>query len=194
MRTMSTCVVCGTKFPLKYLRKGVQQKCCSKACRYESAKLKKVCPTCGKTFVTNKLSRRKDYCSVACIQRSPCQLCGKIITGRAKFQGGEKRFCSRRCSNVVHRTLAGKKNYVVRGFAQTIVRLGTLACEKCGFSNPDGLTVHHIDKNRSNNRDDNLITLCGTCHALQHWSGSRNRQRDVLVAHFIARHNHNLPT
>ena len=35
-------------------------------------------------------------------------------------------------------------------------------CEKCGGT--DRLEIDHIDANRSNNKLDNLQTLCGKCH------------------------------
>ncbi len=38
-------------------------------------------------------------------------------------------------------------------------------CQKCGISKEiAALEVDHIDGNRSNNREDNLQTLCTKCH------------------------------
>jgi hypothetical protein len=31
------------------------------------------------------------------------------------------------------------------------------------------LAVHHKDRNRDNNSENNIITLCGICHAKLHW-------------------------
>lgn len=39
-------------------------------------------------------------------------------------------------------------------------------CEICASHNY--LVVHHIDQNRKNNRDENLILLCRSCHASVH--------------------------
>jgi hypothetical protein len=39
-------------------------------------------------------------------------------------------------------------------------------CLLCGDSNK--LHIHHIDKNRRNNSDKNLMTLCNQCHESQH--------------------------
>lgn len=185
---MDRCKVCNKEFRRKYRRGGQRKIYCSKSCRYKGNYVTKQCPTCGSTFRTNTLSRRKDYCSVACIQRPPCQLCGKTITGRNKFRGGERRFCGRRCASIANKTIEGIKNYVVKGFTETIRRIGKIACEECGFDNPDGLVVHHVDHDRSNNSPENLKTLCGTCHALAHWSGSVVRRRIVLIAQFLAKH------
>ena len=42
------------------------------------------------------------------------------------------------------------------------------SCALCGLRNPQGLTLHHIDGNRSNNSYENQIVLCYTCHQRHH--------------------------
>lgn len=39
-------------------------------------------------------------------------------------------------------------------------------CELCGDNEP--LNVHHIDEDRNNNKLDNLLVLCKSCHSKQH--------------------------
>ena len=39
-------------------------------------------------------------------------------------------------------------------------------CEICGYSR--ALEIHHIDRDRENNSEDNLIVLCRNCHWLVH--------------------------
>ena len=185
---MDACKVCGTLFKRHYLRGGVRQTCCSKKCKYAAGYVTRTCATCGKEYRVNHLSTRKQYCSLACIERSPCQLCGTVITGRAKFQSGERRFCSRQCAAVVNHTLQAKKNYLVIGFASTIAKTGSLACERCKEADPRALVVHHIDRNRSNNSRENLITLCANCHFREHWLESANRVRIVQAARYLAQH------
>lgn len=190
---LNACLVCGAMFDACGSRGRARHKYCSKRCRYESMFEDCICKTCNKPFRRNRLSKRSaDYCSRGCIERHPCLLCGKIITGRVAFQAhGHSRivqYCSKQCSSIANRTISGKTNYVVRGFVATIGRIGQIACERCGFADADGLTVHHIDRNRRNNIESNLVTLCGTCHALEHWSGSRKRKKDVRIATFMAKH------
>lgn len=41
-------------------------------------------------------------------------------------------------------------------------------CQSCGTHMPRGAEVHHIDDCHANNKDTNLVTLCGICHAWHH--------------------------
>jgi 5-methylcytosine-specific restriction endonuclease McrA len=46
-----------------------------------------------------------------------------------------------------------------------------MVCNRCGFdAHPEILTVHHKDRDRSNNLTDNLEVLCPNCHALEHYA------------------------
>jgi predicted transcriptional regulator len=42
------------------------------------------------------------------------------------------------------------------------------SCALCGQQGIDNLTIHHIDRNRSNNEYDNQIVLCHNCHCRFH--------------------------
>lgn len=188
---MDICPNCNKEFKRHYVTGGQRQVYCSKKCRYASSYIQKTCLTCGKLFKTNVLSTRKDYCSLACIARSPCQLCGKIITGRATFQSRARRFCSRKCAAIVNNSLTSKIKYTVIGFANTIHKKGKLICERCGEDNIATLITHHIDHNRENNDPENFETLCANCHAIEHWQNSDKRKKDVVIAELLAKHNPN---
>lgn len=44
-------------------------------------------------------------------------------------------------------------------------------CEKCGYNNIlELLQVHHKDRNRKNNAEENLIVLCPNCHHEDHFN------------------------
>jgi hypothetical protein len=45
-------------------------------------------------------------------------------------------------------------------------------CWVCGTS--EGLEVHHIDGDRSNNELENLTPLCESCHKLVHYIGNQD--------------------
>lgn len=188
--TKTTCPICHIQFPLKYIRKGIRQKYCSKSCRYTSEWTEAICATCGKNYRIHRLgiSRNRIYCSLECTKRNPCLICGTIISGRNTTNGGVRRFCSRKCACVHNITLQGKKNYIVRCFASTIIRLGGLRCERCGLDDLGTLTAHHRDRNHSNNEDVNLETLCGSCHQKEHKGGSKSRAAIISVARLLAKH------
>lgn len=181
---MDDCKVCGKPFKRHYRRGGERQIYCSRACRYVANYVEKVCPTCGKAFRTNRLSVRKDYCSLECIQRRSCELCGKTITGRNRMNSGLRRFCSRKCSAMFTRTLGSANGYRLLGFAYAIARSGRLACEECSTDDIAVLHVHHL-RGRSN-QPSNLITLCANCHDRRHRTGSVSRQRDAERATTLA--------
>lgn len=53
-------------------------------------------------------------------------------------------------------------------------------CAICGTET--SLEVHHIDKNHDNNSPDNLVTLCGGCHARVHAQNLLVAYADEIVA------------
>ena len=186
---MDKCKMCNNEFKRKYPRGGQKKIYCSKKCRYSDRLIYEcICKTCGKKFTSIHLRKSKEYCSVSCIQRHPCQLCGKIITGRVTFQSGEKKFCSRACSNFVHRTLNSTLQYMPNGFAKSLKDHGKIMCNRCQIENIQVLVVHHIDRNRKNNSPDNLETLCANCHHKIHWGTGDKRLKCVQLAHMIVKH------
>lgn len=182
---MDKCKVCKNTFKRKYPRGGKRKIYCSKKCRYSDSFITKTCPTCNKEFKKNFVTKNAEYCSLSCIQRHPCQLCGKIITGRKTFQSGEKRFCSRQCSNFVHRTINSKKAYGAKGYANSLKKYNEIRCNKCGINDIRVLVVHHINSDRNDNSYSNLETLCANCHHILHWGETDNRLKLFDLAHLL---------
>ena len=51
---------------------------------------------------------------------------------------------------------------------QTLELKGTI-CSCCGYNTDiDAIQVHHLDLDRENNRQDNLVVLCANCHTIIH--------------------------
>jgi len=46
--------------------------------------------------------------------------------------------------------------------------------------------IHHRDRNRENNRMDNLLLLCGNCHSMLHWNldGSPKKKDSDMMREF----------
>ena len=65
-----------------------------------------------------------------------------------------------------------KEFYYIRG---TIIKRDKYKCQLCLKS---GNTVHHIDYNKQNNKESNLINLCKGCN------GKVNFNRDYWYAYF----------
>lgn len=43
-------------------------------------------------------------------------------------------------------------------------------CERCGYDKHEAaIIVHHRDRNRMNDAEENLEVLCENCHAIEHW-------------------------
>lgn len=62
-----------------------------------------------------------------------------------------------------------QKNLGKRKSAALVARkLRKSACEQCGTEK--NLHAHHINRDWSDNRPENIQTLCATCHLKYHWS------------------------
>lgn len=49
-------------------------------------------------------------------------------------------------------------------------------CEKCPSKKDLGL--HHKDGNHENDADDNMQTLCGSCHTTRHWEAGKTHSQE----------------
>lgn len=59
-------------------------------------------------------------------------------------------------------------------------------CEKCPAK--EDLGLHHKDGNHENDADDNMQTLCGSCHTTRHWdTGKTHSQQSQLKESFPLR-------
>lgn len=132
------------------------------------------CDYCGSTVYRSmaQLSRGKQgnhFCSRECARsyysrvtrldtNTVCSFCGKEFHSSLSTK---RKYCSRSCWKLGIQS-SGPIYY--RKFKGDI-------CNKCGFVPVDKcqLDIHHIDNNKNNNKEDNLITLCANCHRLVHF-------------------------
>lgn len=100
-----------------------------------------------------------------------CEVCGGIFN-RVRFSGrledatvyGKRRHCSRSCANTrKHPSLAG---YRKRATAHRGSR-----CERCGAVSR--LHAHHRNGDVTDNRPENIETVCAACHISGHWADKR---------------------
>ena len=83
-----------------------------------------------------------------------------------------------------HKRTYVKKGYTLKGIQHNQYKNGIgmykksikKVCEFCDVAITN-LCVHHIDEDRKNNKEDNLATLCRSCHILVHGAIDR---KDLL--------------
>jgi hypothetical protein len=166
---------------------------CSWACRLaEKDDLKnRVCSVCGKQFRVAHPSSKNQTCSSKCGhdlrkrgEFRPCEECGKKMWVWPVYYE-TKRFCSRECLGKWHsKTLVRERSSNWNGGASffpypyewndklkaKIRQRDGEVCQECGTS--EYLSVHHIDYDKSNCSEMNLITLCNPCNARANFSRS----------------------
>lgn len=139
------------------------------------------CVICGKEIIaTNGDQLRKKYCNNQCrnfrnnrTNKNKCKDCGVSINNISTY--------CRKCM-FKHRDFNDEKNpryknglsagYVKRLAEESVINSGRSLniCEICGktYENRRKVQPHHKDRNRSNNKPDNLIVLCKSCHVKAH--------------------------
>ena len=150
------------------------------------------CLQCSRSFSAEKkeVNRgRSVFCGLECffIHRKAnkkekehncvCALCNTTFYRSTSKQANVNglQFCSRKCSDVAKETeraliLRSDANKGSHSYREIARRNQEAACKLCGYSKmPEVLQVHHIDKNRKNNKVENLEILCPTCHAETHF-------------------------
>lgn len=146
------------------------------------------CSICGKEIRVKESHVARGwgkYCSKTCQFKGQkngkwfaCDYCGKKIYRRPKDiakSRSKKFFCSRAChcswENENIRCGADAPNWMA---GHTVYRLllrrsGVREeCRRCGIKDKRVLVVHHNDRNRRNNKPENLEWLCRNCHCIVH--------------------------
>jgi len=150
--TETNCQRCGKKFRVREARLVVGWgKFCSNTCQYIAA------------------IKRVDVCCSVCnkpIKRTP----SKIEHSKSK-----KYFCSKSCQTIWrNQYYSGAKHLLWKGGFHVKYRkillstAKTETCLYCATKDRRVLVVHHVDKDRSNNKISNLEWLCHNCHYRVH--------------------------
>lgn len=97
-----------------------------------------------------------------------CPVCSKEF--KTKNDEKESLTCSYSCSNTHFRSGKNHGNYK-DGSSHYRHKVSITKCERCGYNkHPSILHVHHKDRNRLNNNEDNLEVLCPNCHHEEHFN------------------------
>lgn len=109
----------------------------------------------------NRIKKKKIKDEKWLKEEHKCQYCNKIMTERY----GSGRFCNKSCANTYsssHNPNFQKSN---QSYRERAFKAFPHKCAVCGYNEEEKiLQVHHIDKNRSNSKLENLVILCPNCH------------------------------
>lgn len=138
------------------------------------------CSVCGKHIYRRpceiERSNNGVFCSMSCYgiscrKEHPCVICGSSILASAN-----KKTCSRGCANTNRTGIQYKlgrtnksKVKSQRALKIRMIKERGDACERCRYSQVEILQVHHRDRNKSNNKLENLELVCPNCHAKEHY-------------------------
>jgi len=168
-------------------------------------KVKRICKVCKKEFMVHPRQIKKNngkFCSRKCMglahrtgKKDKCAQCGKTIYVQPNVK---QKFCSLNCSQKYQKeSFLGDKNpawidgrsfepYTSEFYKKRlkILKRDDFTCKKCGLkiekqSPTVFISVHHIDYNKKNNKEENLITLCNICNT------KANKKRDYWKAFYI---------
>lgn len=149
----------------------------------------KTCEVCSAVFSTNHADQR--FCGKSCAAKRHWQTHEHPGIDQSKANSPEARAKkSAKLSgqgNPMHgRTGQANPAFTTGEYAGVRAyraKKGT-ACTDCSAT--ADLLVHHEDRDRSNNADENLVTLCRGCHTRRHLAAgditapnASNRQRDA---------------
>ncbi len=120
-------------------------------------------------------SNGRAFCSSACFgmtcrREKPCVVCGKGI-----LRSLHRKTCSRSCSNTYRAGIKykiGRPKDKARMLSNVKKRLSSLRgqkCERCKYAIYDVLQVHHRNRDRGDNRPENLELICPNCHFEEHY-------------------------
>ena len=159
------------------------------------------CDNCSNVFYVKPSWLKKGFgkfCSRGCQHKAsrkgkemPCYECGAPTYKQPKDlkrSKSKRYFCSKSCQTVWRNQLYiwnCHKNFTT---GESTYRAAMKRsdkekrCQHCKTNDFRVLAVHHVDKNRENNRLENLAWLCHNCHYLvHHYEG----EREIFMAAIV---------
>lgn len=135
------------------------------------------CLNCDKTFSTHNCQIRRGggkFCSLSCtrtyknLHDNPAkrkEVRDKISKNHADVSGKNNPMYGIKFSGIKSPSYKdGRSNFKGRTSRRICLATQEMVCELCGENDIKKLQVHHKDKNRNNNKLENLSVLCEFCH------------------------------
>lgn len=161
---------------------------------WKGGKIEKVCAVCGKQYQVKRVNSSSQFCSLKCVcvsqrgkpvNREPkrelktCCVCGSPFS---VFRSHAKRMkcCSKSCSNAMRSSLMkgdGNPNWSgglsrlpypwdFRETSKKVIERDGFVCQNPTCDGTDErLTTHHINYDKQDCRQQNLICLCSSCNS-----------------------------
>lgn len=134
--------------------------------------------SCASKFNKQKLSPKEPNYN--------CITCGIKFYVSPKRRYGSKSgffFCSRGCKDKaqtiefgLHEIMPDHYGSGKSSYREIAFRYHPGICMRCDWAQiPQVLQVHHMDRNRENNKIENLQVLCPTCHEVEHFEAKDGR-------------------
>jgi 5-methylcytosine-specific restriction endonuclease McrA len=110
-----------------------------------------------------------------------CEICGEEFWRReTEVRRYPHNFCSRSCSARFKASLfppgTSRSKKYDRARKIYVDRFGTPSCSHCGVVPSD---VHHLNEDTTDNRLENLISLCRSCHVAYHNHKTPKRKKAI---------------
>jgi hypothetical protein len=170
---IKACEFCNKKFKTfssqVKLRGG---KFCSRKCYYASKKSYVTCIVCGKLYGLGREHRNNGgnkFCSSKCqhINQQKTKILLKCLECNIYFYVSpsklSQKFCSKNCANK-YKTLDIVGDYPKEFYKIRKIILKE-ANNKCLICNEFANNVHHVNYNKMDSSELNLVALCSSCHA-----------------------------
>lgn len=161
---------------------------------WKGGKIEKVCAVCGKQYQVKRVNSSSRFCSLQCVgisqrgktvnreqnrETKSCCVCGSPFS---VFRSHAKRMkcCSKLCSNEMRSSLMrgdGNPNWSgglsrlpypwdFRETSKKVIERDGFICQNPGCDGTDErLTTHHINYDKQDCRQENLICLCSSCNS-----------------------------